>query len=231
MLKNLIEKYVQKTKNKNFKFDESINSSILLSFTIDKIISLIRGFRFLDSKHLSKKIFLGKNVKIFNKKNIELGNNVNIGDYVKLYALGKKKLTLKNNVNIGSFSQLVISVSFDNIGEYIQIGNNVGMGEFAYIGGAGGVKIGDNTIIGQYLSLHPENHNYSDGNTLIREQGVSRKGISIGENCWIGSKLTILDGVTIGNGCIISAGSVVNKSFADNVIIGGVPAKFLKDRC
>ena len=60
-LKNLIENYVQKTKNKNFKFDESINSSILLSFTIDKIISLIRGFRFLDSKHLSKKIFLGKN--------------------------------------------------------------------------------------------------------------------------------------------------------------------------
>lgn len=230
MLKNIIENYVRKTKNPNFKFDENISSGILLSFTVDKVISLLRGFRFFDAKHFRKKIFLGKSVKIFNKKNISLGNNVNIGDYVKLYALGKRNLTLKNNVNIGSFSQIVISVSLDNIGEHITIGNNVGIGEFAYIGGAGGVTIGDNVIVGQYLSLHPENHNYSNKDLLIREQGVSRKGIIIGEDCWIGSKVTILDGVTIGKGCVIAAGSVVNKSFPDNVIIGGVPAKILKDR-
>ena len=230
MLKNIIENYVRKTKNKNFRFDEAIDSSVLFSFTLEKIFALLRGFRFLDSYHFKKKIFLGKNVKIFNKKNIRLGNNVNIGDYVKLYSLGKKNMMLGNNVNIGSFSQLVTSVSLDNIGEGIEIGNNVGMGEFAYIGGAGGVKIGDNTIIGQYLSLHPENHNYSDPNLLIREQGVTRKGIVVGKNCWLGSKVTILDGVTIGDGCIIAAGSVVTKSFPDNVIIGGVQAKIIKDR-
>lgn len=231
MLKNIIESYVQKTKNPNFKFDDNISSSVLFSFTWDKIFALIRGFRFFDSKHFKKKIFLGKNVKIFNKKNISLGNNVNIGDYVKLYALGKENLTLKNNVNIGSFSQLVISVSLDNIGSHITIGNNVGIGEFTYIGGAGGVTIGDDVIVGQYLSIHPENHNYEYSDLLIREQGVSRRGINIGQNCWIGSKVTILDGVTIGSGCVIAAGSVVTKSFPNNVIIGGVPAKVIKDRC
>ena len=230
MLKNIIENYVRKTKNKNFRFDEAIDSSVLFSFTLEKIFALLRGFRFLDSYHFKKKIFLGKNVKIFNKKNIRLGNNVNIGDYVKLYSLGRKKLVLGNNVNIGSFSQIMTSISLDNIGEFIEIGDNVGIGEFAHIGGAGGVTIGKDTIVGQYLSLHPENHNYSDPNLLIREQGVTRKGINIGENCWLGSKVTILDGVTIGSGCVIAAGSVVTKSFPDNVIIGGVPAKIIKDR-
>lgn len=231
MLKSIIENYVRKTRNPNFKFDESINSTILFSFTIDKVIALIRGVRFFHPSNFKKKIFLGKNVKIFNKKNISIGNNVNIGDYVKLYSLGRKKLILGDNVNIGSFSQIMTSISLDNIGEFIEIGNNVGIGEFAHIGGAGGVKIGKDTIVGQYLSIHPENHNYSDPNLLIREQGVTRKGIVVGKNCWLGSKVTILDGVTIGDGCVIAAGSVVTKSFPDNVIIGGVPAKIIKDRC
>ena len=70
MLKSIIENYVRKTKNKNFRFDEAIDSSVLFSFTLEKIFALLRGFRFLDSYHFKKKIFLGKNVKIFNKKNI-----------------------------------------------------------------------------------------------------------------------------------------------------------------
>ena len=52
----------------------------------------------------------------------------------------------------------------------------------------------------------------------------------IGSNCWIGAKATILDGVHIGDGCIVAAGAVVTKSFPDNVIIGGVPAKIIKYR-
>jgi acetyltransferase-like isoleucine patch superfamily enzyme len=69
-----------------------------------------------------------------------------------------------------------------------------------------------------------------DLNLAIRLQGVSRKGIKIGKNCWIGSKVTILDGVEIGDSCIVAAGAVVNKSFPSNSVIGGVPAKILKSR-
>ena len=91
-------------------------------------------------------------------------------------------------------------------------------------------EIGNDCIVGQYFSCHPENHNYQDRKSLIRLQGVNRKGIQIGDNCWIGSKVTILDGVKIGSGSIIAAGCVVNKSFPANSIIGGVPAKLLKIR-
>ena len=105
------------------------------------------------------------------------------------------------------------------------------IGEFAYIGGAGGLKIGSETIVGQYLSIHPENHTFSDLEIPIRNQGVSRKGISIGKNVWIGSKVTILDGANIGDGCVIAAGSVViSGQYEKNSIIGGMPAKILKKR-
>ena len=82
------------------------------------------------------------------------------------------------------------------------------------------------------------NHDYKKiaqgrirGLTYRRPEYIPRKGqIIIGNDCWIGRGATILGGVTIGDGCVIAAGSVVTKSFPDNVIIGGVPAKIIKDR-
>jgi acetyltransferase-like isoleucine patch superfamily enzyme len=228
MLKNLIENFIRRIKNQNFSFDYNISSRIIWSYGFSQFINLIRGYRFYNYKKRGRLLFFGKNVSLFNRSNIRFGENVLIGNYVKLSALGKKPLKIGNNVNIGSFSQLIISTSFNNVGEFIDIGDNVGMGEFSYIGGGGGTSIGANTIIGQYLSMHPENHNFSDNNKLIRNQGVTRKGIKIGKNCWIGSKVTVLDGVEIGDNCVIAAGSVVIKSFPNNSLIGGVPAKVLK---
>ena len=228
MLKKLLEKYIQKTKNKDFMFDKNVSSTVLFLLIIEKIFSLIRGLKFYHFNKRGKLIFLGKSVSLFNRSNMRIGNNINLGNYVKLSALGKQRLELGNNVNIGSFSQVIISTSFNNLGEFIKIGDNVGIGEFSYIGGGGGTTIGKETIIGQYFSTHPENHNFLDKSSLIREQGTTRKGISIGSNCWIGAKVTILDGVTIADSCVIAAGSVVTKSFDKNSIIGGVPAKVIK---
>ena len=153
-----------------------------------------------------------------------------MGNDVSISALGKEGVFFGNNVGIGDFSRVIVSTSLNDIGSYIKIGNNVGIGEFAYLGGAGGLEIGDDCIVGQYLSCHPENHNYQNKEDLIRHQGVSRKGIKIGANCWIGSKVTFLDGVEVGSGSVIAAGSVVTKSFPDNSVIGGIPAKLIKIR-
>ena len=173
---------------------------------------------------------LGKGVSFFNITKIKWGKFLRLGNQVAISALSKNGIQFGNNVSIGAFSRVIVSTSLNNIGNKIVIGNNVGIGEFAYLGGAGGLEIGDECIVGQYLSCHPENHNYEDLEIAIRHQGVTRKGIKIGNNCWIGSKVTILDGVSIGQGCIIAAGSVVTKSFPENSIIGGVPAKLLKNR-
>ncbi|MGK0384074.1 MAG: acetyltransferase-like isoleucine patch superfamily enzyme [Bacteroidia bacterium] len=158
------------------------------------------------------------------------GKFLKLGDQVLLSGLGQEGIALGNNVSIGDFSRVVVSTSFNNIGKFIRIGNNVGIGEYAYLGGAGGLNIGDDCIVGQYFSCHPENHNFQHLDELVRHQGVTRKGIEIGDNCWIGSKVTILDDVTIGEGCVIAAGSVITKNFPANSVIGGVPAKIIRNR-
>ena len=230
MIKRVIEKSIRKFKNPNFTFDENLKNSMLISLFFEKIISLVRALKLIIFFQKPKLLFLGKNVVFKNISNIELGKGIYLDDYVYLNGLGKGNIIIGNNCRIGAYSRLIISTTYNNLGEYIHIGNNVGMGEFCRIGGSGGVSIGDNTIIAQYLSLHPENHNFSDTSKLIKEQGTTRKAINIGENCWIGAKVTVLAGVTIGNNCIIAAGSVVNKSMPDNSIIGGVPAKIIKMR-
>ncbi len=226
-MKKLLEKIIQK-RNPNFSFDCSLPLTVILALAIEKGFSILRSYKLLLRLYWPNKLFLGKRVQFFNIQNIQLGKWTKLGDYCYLSALGKGKLSLGDNVGIGAHSRIIISTSFQNIGEHITIGNNVGIGEFAYLGGAGGLTIGNDCIVGQYFSCHPENHNYKNTNLKIRAQGVNRKGIFIGENCWIGSKVTILDGVTIGNNCIIAAGAVVNKNMPNNCIIGGVPAKVIK---
>ncbi len=226
-MKTIIEKIIR-FRNPKFRFDKELSSFALVQFIWIQLISMIRAGRTLFFFKAPKYMLLGKNVSFYNLPGITWGRFLKLGNHVHISALGKHGVSFGNNVGIGAYSRVVISTSLDNLGEFIKIGNNVGIGEFAYLGGAGGLEIGDDCIIGQYLSCHPENHNYVNPFALYRFQGVSRKGIKIGNNCWIGSKVTILDGVTIGDNCIIAAGSVVTKSIPANNIIGGVPAKVIR---
>ena len=227
MLKAIIEVVIRK-KNPNFQLDTAVTSGVLLSLIWQKKIAFIRALKIIFCFRKPQLLFFGKGVRLFNTRNIVFGKWVQLEEYVFVSALGKEPIFFGNNVKIGAYSRIITSTSFNNIGEYIKIGNNVGLGEFAYLGGGGGLEIGDDCIIGQYLSCHPENHFFNDNNILIRMQGVTRKGIKIGKNCWIGAKVTVLDGVTIGDNCVIAAGAVVTKSMPSNSVIGGVPAKVIK---
>jgi len=226
-MKSLLQKIIR-FRNPKFKFDEAVSTSTILSLFFNQLGQFLRSFKLLFLGKLPNRLFIGRGVQFQYSSKINLGKWVKLGSYVRLSALGKQGIFIGDNCNIGDFSRLVVSTSFNNIGQFIKIGNNTGIGEFAYLGGAGGLEIGSDCSIGQYLSCHPENHNYDNPNELIRYQGINRKGIKIGNNCWIGSKVTVLDGVNIGDNCVIAAGAVVTKSFADNTVIGGVPAKALK---
>lgn len=85
------------------------------------------------------------------------------------------------------------------------------------------IEIGNNVIIGDDVSIHD-----FDGHTIERKGYKESEPIVIEDNVWIGKRAIILKGVHIGNGSIIAAGAVVNKSFPPNSLIGGVPAKLLK---
>lgn len=217
-------------RNPAFVLDENIDFIMLFSFSVQTALSLFRGFKFLFFLKSPKMSMLGKNVRFNFVHKFKFGKYLKLGNEVRICALGKSGISFGNNVSIGSYSQIVVSTTLNQIGEHISIGNNVGIGEFAYLGGAGGLNIEDDCIIGQYFSCHPENHIAKDIHAPIKSQGVTRKGIHIGQNCWIGAKVSILDGVSIGFGSIIACGAVVTQSFPPYSVIGGVPAKLLKSR-
>ena len=224
----LLDNIVSKMKGEDFKIDKSIPLSYLFHFFMIKFFSLLYGIFVLRK---FKRVFVHPSSTILCSSKIKFGKNFSIGRNCYVNALSKEGFVCGDNVSMGFLTHVDLTGSMKNLGKGIKIGNNVGLGSHGHYGsGVGGLEIGNDTIIGNYVSFHPENHNYSDLSTPIRLQGVSGKGIKIGNNCWIGAKATFLDGAEIGNGCIIAAGALVKDKFPDNVIIGGVPAKILKNR-
>ncbi len=226
-MKTILE-WVIRQMQPGFRVDPAIPASALWSKIYFDAMATIRGWKLLFHGIRPNHFSMGKQVKLFNPRHIEFRGNNLVGDYSYLHALGKNSITFGKNSGVGSFCQVISSVQFHDISGFIKLGDNVWIGDGSNIGGAGGVTIGDDTFMGQYITIHPENHRFDDPNTLFRLQGVTRKGIKIGKNCWIGAKTTITDGVTIGNNCVVAAGSVVTKNVESNSLIAGVPARLIR---
>ena len=221
---------IYKFRKDSFLVDKKVPENYLLNFIFMNLRKYLRGFlKFFKPKH---RILLGRNTILFSKENfIFLGKNIHIDRDCYIDALSKNGIQFGNNVSIQKRVIIECTGSIKYLGKGLILGNNVGVGSNSFLGCAGGIEIGDDTIIGNFVSFHSENHNYKDYNTPIRLQGVNHRGIKIGKNCWIGAKVTILDGTVLGDGCIVAAGAVVNgKEYPENSIIGGVPAKILKNR-
>lgn len=227
----LINTIISKIKKEPYKIDEEITSSILISIVCEKMFMLIRGiFNKIFFKKSKGTLFIGKKVKIKCRKKIEFKGSATIEDGCFINALSQKGIKIGNNFSLGRNSIIECTGVIRELGEELIIGNNVGIAANAFIAMRGKLEIGSNTIFGPGVSIHAENHNFDSLNTPIRLQGATRKGIKIGEDCWIGSKAIILDGVNIGNHVIVAAGAVVNKDVPDYAIVGGVPAKVIKMR-
>jgi acetyltransferase-like isoleucine patch superfamily enzyme len=168
--------------------------------------------------------FLSKNRKLRLRENIHVANSVTFakGALVEIRYGGK--------ISIDENTELLDGVLVLSYGGEIKIGKKCSINAYTIIYGHGGVTIGDNVLIAGHCMVIPNNHNFSNRNVLIRDQGATSKGIVIKDDVWIAHGCSILDGVTIGQGAVIAAGSVVNKSVEPYTIVGGVPAKKIKDR-
>lgn len=92
----------------------------------------------------------------------------------------------------------------------------------------GPVTIGNHVNLAQGITVTALNHNFEDTSKKIDEQGVSTKPVVIGDDVWIGANAVILPGVTIGHHAVVAAGAVVTSDVPDHVVVGGVPAKIIK---
>ena len=113
--------------------------------------------------------------------------------------------------------------------EYCSIGDNSGIGIDAYISGK--VCIGDNVMMAPECKIYTRNHCYERIDIPMNQQDVTvEKPVLIGNDVWIGVRVTILPGVRIGNHSIVCAGAVVTKDVPEYAIVGGVPAKVIDFR-
>ena len=122
-------------------------------------------------------------------------------------------------------SVAVFTPLYINYGKHTKIGKNVFINFDCTFLDLGGITIEDNVLIAPKVSLLSEGHptSIADRHSLIP------KPIHIKKNAWIGANATILQGVTIGENAVVAAGSVVSQDVPDNAIVGGIPAKFIKN--
>ena len=111
----------------------------------------------------------------------------------------------------------------------IRIGRESLVGEFCVIRGPGGVTIGDRVYLSPGVHIYSSNHVFEDPDTCFIDQGVTAEGVVIEDECWIGARAVILDGVTVGRRSIVAAGAVVAEDVAPHTVVAGVPARVVRD--
>ncbi|HEK19784.1 MAG: acetyltransferase [Mucilaginibacter sp.] len=227
----LIEKLIAKLKrDPNYKWECRYSTRDLLIILSGRAGQVLRGCwlkLFIKTQGIT---FVGTGVKVKHAHLVRAGKNLILEDGVYLNALSERGIQIGDNVSISRDGSIVCTGVVANKGVGVSIGNNTGINAGAFIAGQGGVTIGKDVIIGPGAKIFSENHVFQNHDAIIKSQGVTRQGVVIGNNCWIGAAVTILDGVEIGDGCVIAAGSVINKSIPANSVAGGVPAKVIKRR-
>ncbi|TLS35163.1 acyltransferase [Pseudalkalibacillus caeni] len=148
---------------------------------------------------------------VYNKKILKPYFTLRVKKNAKSVGVG---LTVNNKSYVNSKTILGRNVNFNGL----------------KIAGKGAVIIGDNFHSGEDCLIINEIHNYDRGNAIPYDDTYILKNITIEDNVWLGSRVIILGGVTIGEGAIIQAGSVVVTDVPKYSIYGGHPAKFIKFR-
>jgi len=109
----------------------------------------------------------------------------------------------------------------------LKLGDKVVLGEYSNVrASSGAITIGSRVLFAQFVSLISANHLIGDDGVPSWEHvDMARRGIEIGDDCWLGAQAVILPGVSLGDRCIVGAGAVVTRSFPSGSRLAGVPAR------
>lgn len=115
-------------------------------------------------------------------------------------------------------------------GRNLVVGDDVDFAKDVLITTSGGVEIGDRVLIGYRTQIISANHSIPPIGQPFPISGDSKAKVTIEKDVWIGANCVITPGVTVGEGAVVAAGSVVTNNVQPNAIVGGVPAKMIKMR-
>lgn len=169
---------------------------------------------------------VGPRVRIFKPSSIKAGHDVTFvgSSYIRGDAPGSVQIGNHTSFHIGLWLNCTGPGSF-------QIGDHCLIQPYGVMGvGAGTIVIGNHVTMGQMVNIHASNHSFTDLSLRIDEQPVIYKDIIIEDDCWIGAQAIILNGVRLGKGSVIGAGSVVTRDVPAYSIVVGNPASVIKMR-
>lgn len=130
---------------------------------------------------------------------------------------------------IGSHSALFDDVIISGVGE-IHIGDRSSIGHNSVLVSRERIEIGNDCMLAAFCYVLDVDHEFADTATAIPNQGLRVKPVVIGNDVWVGAGSIILRGVTIGDGAVVAANSVVTRDVPPYAVVGGTPAKIVKDR-
>lgn len=230
-MKQLLEKLIGRMKgDPGYRLDSSYTTKQMLSVLYHRGWQYLRGFRIRFWIKSQGAVFVGSRVRIEHGYLVRAGRSLILEDGVFINALSTGGVRCGDRVTIARDAMLVCTGVVAEKGIGISIGNNSAVGAQSFLGGQGGIQIGDDVIMGPQVKIFSENHVFDSASVPIRTQGQRRKGVSIGNDCWIGAGVTILDGVSIGDGCVVAAASVVTESLDAYSVAMGAPARVVKTR-
>ena len=158
-----------------------------------------------------------------------LGSGVKINNFARLLNYGiNSKIHLRDQVVLSQHVEIKGHAP-DGEGAAIDVGSNTYVGPYSCFSGQD-ISIGKNCLFGPYVGVFANEHVFEDITRPICEQGHRYAGIVIEDNCWLGTGVKVLDGVTIGTGSVVGAGSVVTKSLPPYSVAVGIPAKVVRQR-
>lgn len=188
----------------------------------------IRGVLYRLILQMNGQAAIENGVRLRFANNIRLGNGVYLDQHTYLHAcpggitLGDETIVMHGAVlHVYNFRDLPQSG--------ITIGKNSLIGEYSVIRGQGGVTIGDRVYTSPFTQIIAVNHVFDDPQRPFTEQGITAQGIIIEDDVWLGAGAVITDGVRVGQGAVVAAGAVVTKDVPPHTVVGGVPARVLKE--
>lgn len=152
---------------------------------------------------------------------LKVGRRVRLGRGVHISVVRGFSLTIGDGVEIERDCQLISE------GE-LSIGSGSFIGTGSIIVAAERLAIGRNALIAAYVTIRDQDHRLDDPTLPYNRQGLVTAPVTIGDNVWIGTKATILRGVSVGDGAVIGAHALVIDAVEPRTLVGGVPARLLK---
>lgn len=176
------------------------------------------------------RFFVGRRVSLRFPRHIRVGRNVYLGDGTSISGLSRGGVRIGDHVRMREHVWVQATSTLDNPGVGLTIGEGTYIGPRCMLGAGGGIVIGRNVTMGAGVHVLAENHAFEDPQAPIHEQGVTRQGITIEDEVWIGNAAILLDGVRVGRGAVIGAGAVVTRDVPPRAIAVGNPARVIATR-